>query len=260
MGISNEMSKPIVIKIGGSTFGKGETVIEDIVALQKDGFNPVVFHGGGNEVTSWLKLMGIETKMVDGQRVTSGESLRVVVAVLAGLVNKDIVAQIQAQGGRAIGLSGVDGRLLEAEVKTPTHGLVGEVVKINIEPLEAIIEKGYIPVIAPPSYGIGADKVLNVNGDPAAGALAAALGTEKLIMLTDVTGVLDKDGQLMERLDRDKIQALIASGVIAGGMIPKVNACLRALEGASAVQIIDGRAPHSVIDAVKGKTIGTLVV
>jgi acetylglutamate kinase len=254
------LNKPIVIKIGGSTFGKGETVIEDIVALQKDGFNPVVFHGGGNEVTSWLKLMGIETRMVDGQRVTSKESLRVVVAVLAGLVNKEIVAQIQAKGGRAVGMCGVDGRMLEAEVQTKTHGLVGEVVKINIKPLLAVIDKGYIPVIAPPSYGIGTEKILNVNGDHAAGALAAALGAEKLIMLTDVAGVLDKKGQLLEKLDRDKIQALIASGVIAGGMIPKVKACLRALEGASAAQIIDGRAPHSVIDAVKGKKIGTLIV
>jgi len=216
------MKKPIVIKIGGSTFGKGETVIEDIVALQKEGFNPVVFHGGGNEVTSWLKLMGIETRMVDGQRVTSKESLRVVVAVLAGLVNKEIVAQIQAKGGRAIGMSGVDGRMLEAEVQTKTHGLVGEVVNINIEPLQAVIDKGYIPVVAPPSYGIGPERILNVNGDPAAGALAAALGAEKLIMLTDVAGVLDKKGQLLERLDRDKILALIAAGVIAGGMMPKV--------------------------------------
>jgi len=254
------MNKPIVIKIGGSTFGKGETVIEDIVALQRDGRSPVVFHGGGNEVTSWLKLMGIETKMVDGQRVTSKESLRVVVAVLAGLVNKEIVAQIQAGGGRAVGLCGVDGRMLEAEVQTPTHGLVGEVVKINTEPLEAIIDKGYIPVIAPPSYGIGGDKILNVNGDPAAGALAAALGAEKLIMLTDVAGVLDKDGRLLEEIDRDKIQALIASGVIAGGMIPKVQACLRALEAKAVAQIIDGRAAHAVIDAVKGKKIGTLIV
>jgi acetylglutamate kinase len=254
------MKKPMVIKIGGSTFGKGETVIEDLVALQKEGYSLVVFHGGGNEVTSWLKLMGIETKMVDGQRVTSKESLRVVVAVLAGLVNKEIVAQIQDKGGRAIGLSGVDGRMLEAEVQTKTHGLVGEVVKVNVELLQAILGKGYMPVVAPPSYGIGPEKILNVNGDPASAALAAALGAEKLIMLTDVAGVLDKKGQLLDKLDRDKIQALIASGVIAGGMIPKVKACLRALEGTSTAQIIDGRAPHSVIDAVKGKKIGTLIV
>jgi len=254
------MNKPIVIKIGGSTFGKGETVIDDIVELQKDGFNPVVFHGGGNEVTSWLKLMGIETKMVDGQRVTSKESLRVVVAVLAGLVNKEIVAQIQAKGGRAVGLSGIDGQMLEAEVKTKTHGLVGEVVWVHVELLQTLIDKGFMPVIAPPSYGVGSHKILNVNGDTAAAALAAALGADKLIMLTDVAGVLDKKGQLLDRLDRDKIQALIASGVIAGGMIPKVKACLRALDGASGAQIIDGRAPHSVIDAVKGKKIGTLIV
>ena len=253
------MNKPIVIKIGGSTFGKGETVIEDLVALQKEGYNLVVFHGGANEITTWLKRMGIETKIVDGLRVTDKESLRVVLAVLAGAVNKEIVAQIQAKGGRAMGLSGVDGGMIEAEVQTKTHGLIGEVVKVNIEPLQAIIEKGYMPVVAPPSYGVGSDKILNVNGDPASAALAVALGAEKLIMLTDVAGVLDKNGQLLERLDRAKIQALIASGVIAGGMIPKVRACLRALEGTSVAQIIDGRAPHSVIDAVKGKKIGTII-
>ena len=254
------MNKPIVIKIGGSTFGKGETVIEDLVALQKEGFNLVVFHGGANEITTWLKRMGIETKIVDGLRVTDKESLRVVLAVLAGAVNKEIVAQIQSQGGRAIGLSGVDGGMIEAEVRTKTHGLIGEVVWVHVEPLQMIMEKGYMPVVAPPSYGVGADKILNVNGDTASAALAAALGAEKLIMLTDVAGVLDKNGKLLERLDRDKIQALIASGVVAGGMIPKVKACLHALEGASAAQIIDGRAPHSVIDAVKGKKIGTLIV
>jgi acetylglutamate kinase len=253
------MSKPIVIKIGGSTFGKGETVIEDLVALQKEGFNLVVFHGGANEITTWLKRMGIETKIVDGLRVTDKESLRVVLAVLAGAVNKEIVAQIQAKGGRAIGLSGVDGCMLEAEVQTKTHGLIGEVVKVNVEPLQIMLKQGYMPVVAPPSYGIGSDKILNVNGDTAAAALAAALGAEKLIMLTDVAGVLDKDGKLLERLDHDKIQALIASGVIAGGMIPKVKACLRALEGTLVAQIIDGRAPHSVIDAVRGKRIGTII-
>jgi acetylglutamate kinase len=254
------MLKPIVIKIGGSTFGKGETVIEDLVALQKEGFNLVVFHGGANEITTWLKRMGIETKIVDGLRVTDKESLRVVLAVLAGAVNKELVAQIQAKGGRAIGMSGVDGCMLEAEVQTKTHGLIGEVVKVNVEPLQIILKQDYMPVVAPPSYGIGSDKILNVNGDTASAALAAALGAEKLIMLTDVAGVLDKNGQLLERLDRDKIQALIASGVIAGGMIPKVKACLHALEGTSVAQIIDGRAPHSVIDAVKGKKIGTLIV
>jgi acetylglutamate kinase len=253
------MKKPIVIKIGGSTFGKGETVIEDLVALQKEGHSLVIFHGGANEITSWLKRMNIETQIVDGLRVTDKESLRVVLAVLAGAVNKEIVAQIQARGGRAIGLSGVDGGMIEAEVQTKTHGLIGEVVKVNVEPLQAIMEKGYMPVVAPPSYGIGSDKILNVNGDTAAAALAAALGAEKLIMLTDVAGVLDKNGQLLERLDRDKIQALIASGVIAGGMIPKVKACLRALEGKTVAQIIDGRVPHSVIDAVRGKRIGTII-
>jgi acetylglutamate kinase len=254
------MKKPIVIKIGGSTFGKGETVIDDIVALQKEGHNLVVFHGGANEITSWLKRMNIETKIVDGLRVTDRESLRVVLAVLAGAVNKELVAQIQSNGGRAVGLSGIDGRMLEAEIQTKTHGLIGEVVWVHVELLQAVMDKGYMPVVAPPSYGVGSDKILNVNGDTAAAALAAALGAEKLIMLTDVAGVLDKKGQLLEKLDRDKIQALIASGVIAGGMIPKVKACLRALEGTSTAQIIDGRAPHSVIDAVKGKKIGTLIV
>jgi acetylglutamate kinase len=253
------LKKPIVVKIGGSTFGKSETVIEDLVALQKEGQRVVVFHGGANEITMWLKRMNIETKVVDGLRVTDEESLRVVLAVLAGAVNKEIVAQIQAKGGRAIGLSGIDGGLLKAEIRTHTHGLIGEVVDVDVEPLMMMLKQGYMPVVAPPSYGIGAEKILNVNGDPAAGALAAALKAERLIMLTDVAGVMDSSGKLLKRLDRDKIQALLLARVIVGGMIPKVKACVRALGGADIAQIVDGREPHALLNAVKGEDIGTII-
>lgn len=254
------MKKPIVVKIGGSTFDSGDTVVEDLVALQKQGHRMVVVHGGANEVTGWLKKMNIPTRIVNGLRVTDRDSLRVVVAVLCGAVNKEIVAQIQSLGGRALGLCGIDGRLFEAKVREPEYGLMGSVEKVNAEPIEILLKAGYMPVVAPTGYGIGGETtILNVNGDPAAGALAAALGAKKLIMLTDVPGVMDKDKKVMHRLTRDEVHSLIDSKVAAGGMIPKLEACLRALESVPVTQIIDGRAPHALLDAVGGKEIGTII-
>lgn len=254
------MKKPIVVKIGGSTFDSGGTVVEDLVALQKKGHRLVVVHGGANEVTGWLKKMNIPTKIVNGLRVTDRDSLRVVVAVLCGAVNKEIVAQIQSLGGRAVGLCGIDGRLFESRVREPEYGLMGSVEKVNTEPIEILLKSGYMPVVAPTGYGIGGETtILNVNGDPAAGALAAALGAKKLIMLTDVPGVMDKDKKVMRHLTRDEVHSLIASKVAAGGMIPKLEACLRALEGVPVAQIIDGTAPHALLDAVGGKEIGTII-
>jgi acetylglutamate kinase len=253
------MKKPIVVKIGGSTFDSGDTVVEDLVALQKQGHRMVVVHGGANEVTGWLKKMNIPTRIVNGLRVTDRDSLRVVVAVLCGAVNKEIVAQIQSLGGRAVGLCGIDGRLFEAKVREPEYGLIGNVEKVNAEPIELLLKSGYMPIVAPTGYGIGDETILNVNGDPAAGALAAALGAKQLIMLTDVPGVMDKDKKVMHHLTRDGVRSLIGSKVAAGGMIPKLEACLRALEKVPVAQIIDGTAPHALLDAVGGKEIGTII-
>ena len=253
------MKKPIVVKIGGSTFNSGDTVIEDLVALQKEGHSLAVVHGGANEVSGWLKRLGIETKIVDGLRVTDRESLRVVIAVLCGAVNKEIVAAIQSLDGRAVGLCGIDGRLFEAKIRNTGHGLIGDIVEVNTEPVELLLKRGYMPVVAPSGFGVDDEPILNINGDPAAGALAAALGAEKLILLTDVAGILDGDKEVVHYLTPGEAHALVDSGVASGGMIPKIEACLRALESVPVTHIIDGREQHALADAVHGKEIGTKI-
>lgn len=256
------LKKPIVVKIGGSTFGSGDTTLEDLVSLQRSGILPVVVHGGGNRVTEWLGRMGIATSFVRGLRVTDGQTLQVVIAVLAGLVNKELVAAINSLGGKAIGLSGIDGGLIQGKIKSAEMGYMGEVTKVDIEPVTAILTAGYLPVIAPgglrsPAGDNDPVMLLNVNGDVTAGELAAALDAERLIFLTDVPGVCDSSGQLLPKLSAAEAQALLASGVISGGMIPKVEACLRVLGAVSSAQIIDGRAPHALLAAIENQAIGT---
>jgi acetylglutamate kinase len=254
------LKKPIVVKIGGSTFGSGDTAIEDLVALQGEGKSLVVVHGGANVVTESLSRLGIATRIVDGLRATPDyQTLQVVVGVLCGVVNKELVAAIQSRGGRAMGLSGIDGRLIEAKVRSEELGLIGEVVKVNPEPLEILLREGYIPVVAPSGFGVEKAKPLTVNADPAAGALAAALGAERLILLTDVAGVMDGSGKLLPRISPGEARSLISSGVIAGGMIPKVEACLTALATVPLTQIVDGRVPHALAEAVKGRENGTII-
>jgi acetylglutamate kinase len=229
------MKKPIVVKIGGSTFGSGETVIEDLVALQKEGKSLVVVHGGGNILTEWLSRLGIATRIVDGLRATPDvQTLQVVVGVLCGTVNKELVAAIQSQGGRAIGLSGIDGRLIEAKVKSEELGLVGDVVKINPEPIEILLKEGYIPIVAPLGFGIDKEMILNVNADSAA-------------------------KKLLSRLSSGEARELIDSGIAAGGMIPKLEACLTALATVPVAQIIDGWSPHALVEAITGKGSGTTI-
>ncbi len=252
--------KTIVVKIGGSTLGSGDTTIEDLVSLQKRGTLPVVVHGGGKKITEWLDKQGIPSKFEKGLRVTDAQSLEVVIAVLAGLVNKELVAAIESLGGRAIGLSGIDGGLIEA---TPIHGgelgYVGEVTRINPEPLRAILEPGYIPIIAPVGLQSSGEGILNINADTVAGEIAAELGASRLIFLTDVAGVCDESGRLIPQVSPTEARALIASGVASGGMIPKIEACLRALSAVSSAQIIDGRQPHALLAAVKGRGEGTQI-
>ena len=254
------MKKPIVVKIGGSTFGSGETLIEDLVTLQNEGASLVVLHGGGNILTQWLSRLGIATRMVDGLRATPDiQTLQVVVGVLCGTVNKELVAAIQSRGGRAMGLSGIDGRLIEAKVKSEELGLVGEVVKINPEPVEILLKEGYIPVVAPLGFGIDKEMILNVNADSAAGAIAAALQAERLILLTDVACVMDVSKKLLSRLSPCEVRELIDSGIAAGGMIPKLEACLTARASVPVAQIIDGRSPHALVEAITGKGSGTTI-
>ena len=256
--------KPVVVKIGGSTLGNSDTTLQDLVTLHKRGFLPIVVHGGGNQVTEWLDRMGVSTSFVRGLRVTDEDTLRVVIAVQAGLVNKELVASINAINGKAIGLSGVDGGLIQAKIEKPGLGYVGEVVKINPESIIAVLSAGYIPVIAPGGFKIPGDDndpvmILNINGDVSASEIAAALNADKLIFLTDVPGVQNGEGQLIPRLSQDEAKALIESGVITGGMIPKVEGCLRALPNVSSTQIIDGRTEGALIAAVEDSANGTII-
>ncbi|MDD4859063.1 MAG: acetylglutamate kinase [Dehalococcoidales bacterium] len=258
------MAKNIVIKIGGSTFGSGDTTVEDIVALQKQGKALVVVHGGGNMITEWLKKQGIATRFVRGERVTDEASLQVAISVLAGLANKEIVAAINSAGGRAAGISGVDGGMVQARIKDADMGFVGEVVKVDPTPLQVLLKASYVPIIAPvslrvPEKATEKPQILNVNGDLVTGEIAAALGAAKIIFLTDVAGVCDKEGRLIPELSAAEAQSLIASGVASGGMIPKVKACLKALSAASSARIIDGRKPHALIEELAGRGAGTTI-
>ena len=254
----------IVVKIGGSTLGSHDTTIEDLVALQREGSQPVVVHGGGKVITEWMERRGVRPRFIRGLRVTDPPSLEIVIAVLTGLVNKSIVAAIIAQTGRAVGLSGVDGGMLRAKVLSPELGLVGDVVQVDADVVRAIIDAGFIPVVAPLAIHAGdtsslSSSMLNVNADTAAGEIAAALGAERLVFMTDVEGVLDSSRRLITRLTERQARGLMRSNVIAGGMLPKIGACLKALNEVRAAQIIDGRRAHALRGALAGEALGTRV-
>jgi len=256
--------KALAIKIGGSTLGKTDTTVEDLVTLQKRGIPLVVIHGGASTVSDWLGRLGIHTSFVNGLRVTDLENLLVVTAVLAGLVNKELVSAIWNSGGKAVGLSGVDGGLIQARNKTPELGYTGEELDVDIELVETLLKSGYIPVIAPVSLGLSEElrqntNLLNVNGDTVAGEIAAALNAEKLIFLTDVLGLYDDSNSLIHKLSPHEAEALVASGVASGGMVAKIDACLRALPAVKMTRIIDGRISHALLNDVDGKGDGTTI-
>ncbi len=267
--MTGDSKKVTVVKIGGATFddhGDDADVVADIVALQARGERLVVVHGGGKLVTEWLDRQGVETRFVRGERVTDRPALEVATAVLAGLVNKEIVAAINCLGGRAVGISGVDGALAQSRLRTDDidMGFVGEIVTVDPSVLMALLDAGFVPVVSPVSLHAigradGAPGILNVNGDPLAGEIAAAIGAERLVFLTDVAGISDQTGQVISRLSPEEAEALVASSVASGGMIPKVNACLRALASGGAACIIDGRAAHALLDAADGKAAGTTI-
>ena len=254
----------VVVKIGGATLGSHDTTIEDVVTLQRQGKLLVIVHGGGKIITEWLDKQDIPSRFVRGERVTDRPTLQVVVAVLAGLVNKQIVAAINDRGGQAVGISGVDGGLIQAKVKDEELGYVGSVVAVNTAPLRIMLDAGYVPVVAPISLNT-ADKsgqgppVVNINADDVAGEIAATIVAEQLIFLTDVVGVSDRSGQLLPRLLPDEAAALVASGTASGGMIPKIRACLRALTVAKTARIIDGRQPHILLRELEGENSGTII-
>jgi len=258
------LDKVIVVKLGGSTLGSHDTTIEDIVELQQQGKPLVVVHGGGKLITEWLVRQGISTRFVQGERVTDKATLEVVISVLAGLVNKELVAAINDAGGKAVGISGIDGALIQSKIRGKEMGYVGDIVKVNIALPEALLQSGFIPVVAPVSLHSfnkpdNAPLMLNVNGDTAAGEIAAAIGAERLIFLTDVVGISDRSGRLLPRLSPDEAEALVVSGVASEGMIPKIKACLRALSNTSTTRIIDGRQPHALLREIGGEGGGTII-
>jgi len=242
-------SKPTLIKIGGSTLGSTDTTFEDIAAMAKAGNVPVVVHGGGAEASRWLDAMQIPSRFERGLRVTDEKVLPVVVAVFAGLVNKRIVAAINAAGARAVGFSGADGRLLECTLAGPEFGFVGEPNAVHPEAVIALRAAGIIPVVSPIGFvpGSPADQLVNVNADTVAGSIAAAIGAESVLFLTDVEGVRGPQGVVVPALDAATARAYIADGTIAGGMIPKVEACLHAAALGVPATILDGRLAHALL-------------
>lgn len=238
------MTRPLVIKIGGSTLGDADTTFRDIAQLARSGDIPVVVHGGGSEASRWLEAMQIPSRFERGLRVTDERVLPVVVAVFAGLVNKRIVAVINAAGAPAVGICGVDGRVLECRFADAALGFVGEPEAVHPAVIETLRDAGFVPVIGPVGFvpGEGPDQLVNVNADTVAGNIAAALSARELVFLTDVDGVRGLDGAVIRVLTEKLARELIAEGVIAGGMIPKVEACLHAVRLGVPARVLDGRA------------------
>lgn len=251
--------KTLVIKLGGSTLDNQQDALEDIVWLRGLGARPVLVHGGGSEINSWLKRLGIESRFLHGLRVTDVETLEVVRMVLVGKVNGDLVRLVSRLGGQAVGLSGLDGQLLRARQLTPELGQVGMVTEVMPGPVEVLSSAGYIPVIAPIALGDDGEP-LNVNGDDAAADLARGLHAAKLLYLSDVPGILDSNSRLLSELTRNQVEELLQDGTISGGMIPKARACLRALDTTQQVHIVDGREPHVLIrELLTHEGAGTMI-
>ena len=258
--------KIVVVKYGGNAMVNEQLkqqVMEDIVLLWLIGVKIVLVHGGGPEISETMGKLGKQATFVDGLRVTDKETIDIVQMVLAGKINKTLVNLLEMKGGRAMGLSGMDGRLIEAKIKDERLGYVGEITKINIQPVFDLLEKGYIPVIST----LGCDRegnAYNINGDTAAAHVAGALEAERLIMLTDIAGLLrDKDdpSTLIPELTIEEARRLREEGVISGGMIPKVECCVEAIEsGVKNVVIMDGRVPHSILmELLTDEGAGTMV-
>jgi acetylglutamate kinase len=253
----------LVVKVGGAASAASDldAVLEDIVLLRFVGMRPVIVHGGGSEISAWQQRMGIETKFINGLRVTDAPTMEIAKMVLTGKVGPDIVARIHTLGAGAIGLSGEDGPTLLVRPRAggADLGFVGDVAQVNPEPLVAILDQGRIPVMA--SIGLGYDgQAYNVNADTVAAELAVALHASKLILMTDVDGVQDADGNLISELDAPHAYALLAAGVIRDGMIPKVEAALRATDGGCATHIIDARVQHALLlELLTERGVGTML-
>jgi len=256
--------KIFVVKYGGSAQTSEQLKLDfakDIVLMSMVGIKVVVVHGGGNKISHYLNQLNIQSEFRDGLRVTTKETIDIVEMVLSGLINKEITALLNDTGAKAIGLSGKDAHLIHAKpLDFDKYGFVGEITNVNANMLNYILDGGFVPIIAP--IGVGDEsESYNINADLCASSVAKHLKADKVIFLTDIKGVLDKEGKLIGRLDKEKIDELKADGTISGGMIPKVDACLECVEnGVNGAHIIDGRVPHSILLEVFTDTgIGTLV-
>jgi acetylglutamate kinase len=249
----------VVVKYGGHAMGEGgDSFARDVVLLRQVGINPIVVHGGGPQIGHMLERLGIESRFVDGLRVTDRETMEVVEMVLAGTINKQLVAAINAEGGCAIGLTGKDGGLISAKKAVRTRveggarieidlGFVGEPEHVAARVLDTLRQSDIIPVIAPIGVGV-AGETYNINADTVAGAVAAAVKATRLLLLTDVAGVLDGDKRLLSEIASGSARSMISDGIISGGMIPKVETCLDAVDGGvEAAVILDGRVPHAIL-------------
>ena len=258
--------KTVVVKYGGNAMTSDilkEQVMEDLVLLRLVGVRVVLVHGGGPDVSEMMTKLGKKPEFVDGLRVTDRETVDIVQMVLAGKINKTLVNLLEMKGGHAIGLSGMDGRMIEAKRKDERLGYVGEITAVNIAPVEYLIERGYIPVVS--TLGCdGEGNTYNINGDTAAAAIAGALGAERLIMMTDIAGILrdrDDPATLIPEITVADAEKLKEEGIVSGGMIPKVECCIDAIRrGVKKVIIMDGRVPHSILmELLTDEGAGTLV-
>ena len=251
-------ARAAVIKLGGAALPHREAVLADLRRAQEEGWQIVLVHGGGPVISELMKRVGKEPVFVNGLRQTDAETLDIAIMALAGKVNTELVATLQLGGTRAVGLSGVDGGFIRAHRQTdPDIGFVGVVDEVDPAPLRALVAAGYVPVVAP--VALGPEGPLNVNADTVAGDIAGALGAESLIFLTDVPGVMDRAGQVLRTLDRGRADALRREGVITGGFIPKVEACLSALDRVPEAVILDGGRVHAIVEhLIEHRTAGTV--
>jgi len=254
----------VVVKFGGNAMGDDEAMAQfarDMVLLRHVGIHPVVVHGGGPMINAMLDKLGIESSFVRGKRVTDKATVEVVEMILSGLVNKRIVQAINDAGGRAVGLSGKDDDLMVCVADDPELGFVGRPVEMNVQVLRDLYLAGIIPVVAPVATGMEENETFNVNGDTAAGAIAGALQADRLLLLTDVAGVKDESGEVVTNISADRLREMIASGVVKGGMIPKTETALAAIEaGVRAVVILDGRLPNaSLIELFTDHGAGSII-
>ena len=258
-------NKTIVIKLGGSLFDTRDTTIEDIIYLQKQGHPIVVIHGGAKMVNKWLQKQDITPQFVHGERITGKAEMDMVTAVIGGLMNKEIVATIILRGGKAVGISCVDGALVEGKIRDKEMGYVGSAVKVNHDVLTAILEAGFIPVVSPISlHSVEREEneslLLNINGDTIAGEIAASIKAEKLIFMTDVDGIRDASGNYLSDLNPSEAKELLDSGVANGGMIPKIKACLRATANPlTRCVIIDGNRKNALVKEIEKGGTGTTI-